>query len=170
MKNKDRNVQYFVEGEDEKKLVNTLKNDLKVIIPGKVQTLNATQKIISDLVLRTFKKGTIVVLVFDTDTANLNILNSNIKKLEKCTSVSEIITIPQVRNLEDELVYSCNIKKITELLNSRSVSDFKSEFIHITNLGSKLKEHCFDIIRFWSRNPGAPYQEIVNKSNRVKLL
>lgn len=61
--NKNANVQYFVEGEDEKKLVNTLKNDLKVIIPGRVQIKNVVQDIVSDMILRTFKQGTIVVLI-----------------------------------------------------------------------------------------------------------
>lgn len=167
---KNVNVQYFVEGDDEKKIVNILKNDLKVIIPGRIQKLNVIQNIISDIILRTFKQGTIVVLVFDTDTNNVNILNKNIEKLEKCRSVSEVITIPQVKNLEDELLYSCNIRRITELLNSRSVSDFKSDLIHITNLSSKLKEHSFDINRFWSKQPGQPYEHIINMANKVKII
>lgn len=36
-------VQYFVEGEDEKKLINVLKTDLRVIRPGKVQKLNVVE-------------------------------------------------------------------------------------------------------------------------------
>ena len=143
--NKNANVQYFVEGEDEKKLVNTLKNDLKVIIPGRVQIKNVVQDIVSDMILRTFKQGTIVVLIFDTDTNNTDTLNKNISNLKKHRNVANIITIPQVKNLEDELIYSCNIRRITELLNSRSVSNFKSDLIHITNLDSKLIQHQFDI-------------------------
>lgn len=165
---KNANFQYFVEGEDEKKLVNTLKNDLKVITPGRVQIINVIQNIVSDMILRTFKKGTVVILIFDTDTNNTDTLNKNISNLKKHRNVADIITIPQVKNLEDELKYSCNIRRITELLNSRSVSNFKSDLIHITNLDSKLKEHSFNINRFWSRHPESPYEHITNQANKIK--
>lgn len=166
---KSANVQYFVEGEDEKKLVNTLKNDLKVITPGKVQIINVIQNIVSGMILRTFKQGTIVVLIFDTDTNNTDTLDKNIAKLKKNRNVADVITIPQVKNLEDELIYSCNIRKITELLNSRSASDFKSDLLHITNLGNKLKEQSFNINRFWSRHPESPYENITNQADMIKI-
>ena len=163
-------IQYFVEGDDEKKLINTLKNDLKVIKPGKVQILNVVQNIISDMIIRTFKPKTVVVLIFDTDTSNTAILDKNIAKLKKYRNVTDIVTIPQVKNLEDELTYSCDIKKITELLNSRSASGFKSDLLHVTNLGYKLQEHSFDINRFWSKQPRAPYKHIINDADKVKII
>ena len=163
------NVQYFVEGEDEKKLVNTLKNELKVIIPGKIQKINVIQDIIGDTILRTLKQGTVVVLIFDTDTNNVDTLDKNLVNLKKSRNVSDIVTIPQVNNLEDELKYCCNIRRITELLNSRSASEFKSDLIHITNLANKLKEHSFNIERFWSRNPNSPYDHITNNANKIKI-
>jgi hypothetical protein len=166
---KNINVQYFVEGEDEKKLLNTLKNQLGVIQPGKVQKLNVIENKISMNILRTLKKGTVVVLVFDTDTGKIDILNSNIKLLNECSFISKIITIPQVKNLEDELVRSCKIKNITELLNSRSKKDYKSDLIRVTNLDSKLKEHEFNIDLFWAKQPTSPYQRIENESNQIKI-
>lgn len=166
---KNINVQYFVEGEDEKKLLNTLKNQLGVIQPGKVQKLNVIENKISMNILRTLKKGTVVVLVFDTDTGKIDILNSNIKFLKECSFISKVITIPQVKNLEDELVRSCNIRDITELLNSRSKKDYKSDLIRVTNLDSKLKEHEFNIAHFWNEQPTIPYQKITNESNQVKI-
>ena len=166
---KNVNIQYYVEGEDEKKLVNVLKSAMGSIRTGKVQTLNVLQEYISDTVLRTLKNGTVVVLVFDTDTNKVDVLNKNIKKLEACRQVADIITIPQVKNLEEELIYSCNIKKITELLNSSSVKDFKSDLIHISNLEQKLKEHKFDLKRFWSQQPVAPYQNILNDAEKIKI-
>lgn len=110
-------VQYFVEGEDEEKLIHALKSDLGVIRPGKVQKLNV---------------------------------------------------IPQVHNLEDELVRSCDIKKITELLNSRSTKDFKTDFIRIKNLAQKLQEHHFDINRLWCQSPESPYQNIKNQAEKIR--
>ena len=167
---KNTSIHYFVEGEDEKKLVNVLKTDMRIIKPGKVQKLNVLQNHISDTILRTFKEGTTVVLIFDTDTNQIDILNKNIKKLKNCRFVSSIITIPQVPNLEKELVRSCNINKITELLNSKSVKDFKNDLIHISNLDKKLKEHDFNLNIFWSQQPKAPFQNIPNNSNNIKIL
>ena len=59
---------YFVEGEDDRKVVNTLKTDLQWIKPGKVQVFNVIEEELTSLITRTLKPGTIVVLVFDTDT------------------------------------------------------------------------------------------------------
>lgn len=166
---KSRYVQYYVEGDDERKLVDVLKNDLKVILPGKVHKLNVVDQEITCMHLRTLNHATMVVLIFDTDTSNPNILKKNIQTLRKCSSVSEIVLIPQVRNLEDELVRSCNIKKAEELLGCKSRTQFKSDFIHISNLGKKLLEHGFDINRLWSGSPSAFFQGVDNQASRIKL-
>ena len=59
--------QYYVEEEDEEKLVNVLKSDMQCIEAGKVQVLNPVLEKITPLRLRTLKKNTTVILVFDTD-------------------------------------------------------------------------------------------------------
>ena len=59
--------QYYVEGEDEEKLVNVLKSDMQCIEAGKVQVLNPVLEKITPLRLRTLKINTNVLLVFDTD-------------------------------------------------------------------------------------------------------
>lgn len=59
--------QYYVEGEDEEKLVNVLKSDMQCIEAGKVQVLNPVLEKITPLRLCTLKKNTTVILVFDTD-------------------------------------------------------------------------------------------------------
>ena len=166
---KSRYVQYYVEGEDEEKLVNVLKSKLGAIRPGKVQKLNVTAREISDARLRTLSHGTMAVLIFDTDAGNPEILNRNLEKLKKSFPISEIVTIPQVPNLELELVRSCNVKDIKELLNSRSREEFKSDLLRVSNLERKLKEHEFDISLFWSKTPTAPYQNIENQSEKIKI-
>lgn len=167
---KSKFVQYYVEGDDEKKIIDVLKTDLGVIRPGKVQKLNVVEQEITDIRLRTLNRATMVVLVFDTDTGNVDMLKKNIKILEECPSVSEIVLIPQVANLEEELVHSCNIRKIEELLNSKSRGHFKRDLIGVTNLGKKLREHQFDIKLFWNRRPTSPYQDIENQAAKVKLV
>lgn len=165
----NKNIQYYVEGEDDQKVVNTLKTELGVIKTGKVHVLNVVEQEIPDMRLRALSRGTTVVLVFDTDTGNTEILNKNITKLRQCSFVSEVILIPQVPKLESELVRSCNIKQIKELLNSRSDGDFKRDIIRVTNLSKKLIEHNFNINLFWEKKPGPPYQHIDNQSAKVKI-
>ncbi len=166
---KPKYVQYYVEGDDELKLINTLKKDLAVILPGKVHKLNVVERIIPDARLMTIPPQTIVVLVFDTDTNQVNILNRNIEKLNKCSYVSKVVTIPQINNLEDELICSCDIRQIKDLLGSKSNSEFKSDLIRVTNLANKLLAHHFDIKKFWNGTPKSPYQDIENLSHCVKL-
>ena len=118
----------------------------------------------------TLRPNTMVVLIFDTDTGHIDILNRNLGKLEKCSAVSEIVTIPQVPNLEEELVRSCDIKKITKLLGSKSTKEFKRDFIQTNNLANKLIEHQFDINHLWCKPPSSPYQNITNQAEKIKLF
>lgn len=163
-------VQYYVEGQDEEKLINVLKSELRVIKPGRIQCLNVVESQITDARLRTLAPKTMVVLVFDTDTGNVDILHRNLERLRACSSVCEIVTIPQVRSLEDELVRACSIRSIVELLNSKSRGDFKRDINRTSNLGNKLREHGFDIRRFWSSSPTSPYHTIENQAERIKMI
>lgn len=166
---KSKFVHYYVEGSDEKKFIHTLKTDLNAIRPGKVDVLNVvTHKFTNDR-LMTLSRGTMVVLIFDTDTGSADILNENLESLRSCPAVSEIVTIPQVHNLEDELVRSCDIKAAQDLLGSKSRSDFKTDLIRVTNLAQKLTAHKFDINLLWSQTPPSPYQAISNTSEKIKI-
>ena len=162
-------IQYYVEGECEEKLINVLKRDLMVVKSGKVQKFNVIQNEITKARLIALRPGTVVVLVFDTDTDNAEILNKNIKKIQACNSVADLLLIPQVKNLEDELMRSCNIRNIRELLGSRSNEEFKSDFIRVTNLADKLKSKNFDIDSIWKGSPSSPYQNIKNDAEKIKL-
>lgn len=162
-------VQYYVEGPDDKKVIDTLKTKMGCIKPGKSQVLNVVTQEITQMHLRTLAPGTMVVLVFDTDAGNVNILRENIRRLEECKSVSEIVTIPQVPRLEMELVRSCNIRRIEELLNSKSEMDFKRDVLRVTNLDTKLTDHKFNINLFWNSVAPQPYQSIQNQAAKVKV-
>lgn len=166
---KTKYIQYYVEGPDDKKVIDTLKTKMRLVKPGKVDVLNVVTERITDLRLRNLSPGTMVVLVFDVDAGSRDILNANIQKLENCQAVTEVITIPQVPKLEIELVRSCDIRQIKELLNSRSNDDFKRDVMRVTNLDAKLREHQFNMDYFWSATPTEPYQDIPNEAARVKL-
>lgn len=81
--------QYFVEGENEEKLLKVLKTDMGLIEAGKIQKFNVVQEKITNARLMSLKEKTIVVLVFDTDTGKEKILQENIARLEKCKVVKQ---------------------------------------------------------------------------------
>ena len=56
----------------------------------------------------------------DLDLYKADILDENIKIIKNSNNVRDIICIPQIKNLEDELIYSTNITKIIDLLESKS--------------------------------------------------
>lgn len=162
---------YFVEGETDEKMISILKTNLQHIHPGKVEIVNVVTNKIKNSMIMKLKKRTIVVLVFDTDRVETSVLKDNINFLIKQRNVvSSVICIPQCKNLEDELVYSCNISRIKVLTNSKSNKDFKKDFLHISdqNAASRLEINGFDINKLWSRSPDYPYQDIQNRALLIK--
>ena len=159
---------YFVEGEDDRKVVNTLKTDLQWIKPGKVQVFNVIEEELTSLITRTLKPGTIVVLVFDTDTGKKNTLLKNISFLQKDSNVKQVLCIMQVKNLEDEFLRSCAISQIKELTGSKSNSDYKRDLLRQSNLADKLKKHQFQFEKFWNSSDKV-YESICNDSAQIKI-
>ena len=159
---------YFVEGEDDRKVVNTLKTDLQWIKPGKVQVFNVIEEELTSLITRTLKPGTIVVLVFDTYTGKKNTLLKNIRFLQKDSNVKQVLCIMQVKNLEDEFLRSCAISQIKELTGSKSNSDYKRDLLRQSNLADKLKKHQFQFEKFWNSSDKV-YESICNDSAQIKI-
>ena len=155
---------YFVEGETEEKAIKILKQDY--IKSGKVIVLN--QKKITVGHARNIQKSSCVVLIFDTDDDTyLATLKHNVNILAKYNI--DTVLIPQVKNFEDEVIYSTSITNITDLLDSKSRSDFKSDFLRITNVLEKLEKNHFDIQKFWSRNAGASTVFVAYKNMAYKI-
>ena len=169
-KSKIKYYQYFVEGEDERKLINTLKSDMGMVEPGKVQVFNCVKERLTPLRLMTLKDGTAVVLVFDSDAGNLSILEDNIKLLQKQSNISDFLCVIQVKNLEDELVRACNIKQIEELLGVDSNRAYKRALIKEKNLSKKLLDHKFDIMKFWCMQDNGIYKSILNEADKIKKV
>ena len=55
---------YFVEGQDEEKLINVLKTDMRCIVPGKVQKFNVVQEKLTKHRIMQLKQGTDFVMSF----------------------------------------------------------------------------------------------------------
>ncbi|MFW5652150.1 MAG: hypothetical protein ACOCNC_12380 [Acetivibrio ethanolgignens] len=81
------NYQYYVEGEDEKKLLNTLKTDLQCIVHGRVDRLNVIQEKFPIARIRTLTQETTVILLFDTDVEKTDILKNNVEFLRKQSAI-----------------------------------------------------------------------------------
>ena len=160
-------LHYFVEGENERKLIEAIKN--KYLYSGKVKIINTIQNKVPNSILRTLERETLVVLVFDTDVEKIDILDENIRLITNSNNVKDVIFIPQIKNLEDELIYSTNINKIVDLLESKSKKDFKNDFNNCKNLLKKLEEKEFKISKLWSREATDIYKKYENKSKEIKL-
>ena len=167
----NRYYHYFVEGNNEEKIVKILKTDMQLIMPGKVQVFNVVEQRLSKPRIATLKPGTIVVLVFDTDTGNLSTLMKNIAFLNEEKTIKEVLCITQVKNLEDELIRSCDIKQIRELTGSKTNTEFKHDMLNDSNLTfcKKLTKYNFDFDKFWSMNDEEEYRDIPNDAIKIKL-
>ena len=116
---------YFVEGETEKKLIEVLKLELKSIYSGKVRKCNVLQERLRASEFIQYGRDISIVFIFDTDTTITGVLDVNLQFIKGLPNCREVVCIPQVRNLEDELKYSCGLKDIRDLTGSRSLSDFE---------------------------------------------
>lgn len=165
---KNEIYQFYVEGEDEKRVIEALKKDMNSIVSGKVEVLNVIQKEIKIPRIRTLRTGTNVVLVYDTDVDGTDILESNIKLLKSSKHIKRIICVPQVKNLEDELVRATSVRQVMDILGSKTLKDFKRDLIKCTNLDKKLQDKEFDISRFWSEIPKNSFEKYGNDSKLIK--
>lgn len=160
---------YFVEGNDDRKVVNTLKSDFRIIVSGKIQKFNVVEEKLTKGHVRTLKNGTSVILVFDIDTEKVDVLKENITFLLKQSNIKDVICVTQVMNLEEELVRSCSIKEIKELTKSKSNKDFKGDVLRISNLKGRLEACGFDFAKFWNSRPVNAYKDIENSAHKIKI-
>ena len=166
---KRQNIVYLVEGETEKKFLKVLKTDFQCIHPGKIHILNVVQEHARQTFFLQFDKS-IFVLLFDTDTNNTSILQENIKFISTLTNSQRVLCIPPVKNLEDELCYSCQINDIRILTGNSSSSDFKRDFLHMNNIHQKLLKHNFNISRLWCRKTTNTFNSINNDAMQIKII
>lgn len=159
---------YYVEGDTDKKMVGILKTDYQCIIPGKIEKFNVIQQELTSKRVMGLKRGTVVILVFDTDTTSKDILDININFLKKQKNINDVICITQVDNLEDELLRSCNIKQIKELTGSKSNKEFKNDMLKQINFKKKLDDKCFDFKGFWNYSAKSPFNYINNDAVTIK--
>ena len=164
-------LEYLVEGKTEQKLILQIKEEH--IHSGKVTVLNLLQERNIDTWLRKAKQKTVVAIVFDTDVTDkksLEKLHQNIEKIKKAKHIKKVVIIPQIHNFEDEIIFSTDINKISDFTKSKSDKDFKADFLKMSNenIPRKLKDHKFNIAKFWSRNAMNQYRVFNNESEYIK--
>lgn len=164
---KDNNFCYLVEGQCERKIIDTLKSN-NLICAGKIIVLNVVQELVTDLFLRTIKPNTTIILVFDTDKPDVGILSKNLSTLNKSKQVKDVLCVLQVRNLEDELSRSTGVSDLKRITGSKSNKDFKTDLIREKKLYEKLNKNRFNIKTMWSQNPPEEYIQFKNDGYKIK--
>ena len=164
----NNNCIYFVEGDCEAKLINALKQKPELLQPGKVVVLNLIQNYIPKSRLLSITSETKVVFVFDTDKKEVEHLRKNIEYIETYCKKSKLIFLPQVLNLEDELVRCTDVSEPKEITKSKSNSNFKSDFCKLTDARSTLTRHQLDVLALWTQNPPEPFTFVKNNSSQIK--
>ena len=163
------NCIYFAEGKCEERLLNALKENPQKIQPGRVKVFNAVQNLLTKSQLVTIQSGTTVVLVFDTDVQNTEFLCENIRRLKTLCSKVRLVFLPQVLNLEDELVRCSEIKSVIELTHSKSNKDFKRDFCSMTNVRSVLDRVNLNVSTLWTENVPSPFSFVESNSDDIKV-
>jgi len=163
-----RIFRYLVEGKCEKILVESLQK-MEYIEPGAIEIFNVVGHCLPQRKLYSLQPNTIIVMIFDTDTTQIDILKDNISLLKAHRKrVRQILCIPQVQNLEEELKRSCSLTDLRNLFGSKSEKDFKRDLIKCSNLGQALRNHSFSIEAFWSSKPTGIFCQFQNESSIIK--
>lgn len=163
---------YYVEGPCEQQLIAALKEAPEKLIPGKVKVFNVVQNLIPKSQMLSIQPGTIVVLVFDTDVPQTSNLKKNLELLGRYCGKLKIVFLPQVLNLEEELVRCTNVKAVTELTKSGSVKNFKTDFCKMKTRDCRLmlERHKLDCVRLWMTKTPERFAFVENNSSQIKTI
>lgn len=143
--------QYFVEGKCEEAFINEYKNNKDQLFEsGKLEVINVITEKIPIPRIRNLKHNTIIILVYDTDVKNYDILNENIKNINIYAPTCKTIHIQSVENFENEIVRSTNLNNINKMFNTESTDEFKAKFIACKNLRAKMKKIAFNYKKIWT--------------------
>ena len=84
----------------------------------------------------------------------------------------KIIFLPQVLNLEDELVRCADVRTAMELTKSGSVKNFKTDFCKMKtkDCRSMLERHKLDYARLWMTKTPEAFSFVENNSSQIKTL
>ena len=153
-------------------MIAALKETPARLIPGKVKVFNVVQNLIPKSQMLSIQAGTTVVLVFDTDVSQTSNLKKNLELLTRYCGKLKIIFLPQVLNLENELVSCTDVRTVMELTKSGSVKNFKTDFCKIKtkDCRSMLEHHKLDYPRLWMTKAPEAFNFVDNNSFQIKIM
>lgn len=162
---------YYVEGPCEQQLIAALKENPSKLIPGKVKVYNVIQNLIPKSQMLSIRAGTTVVLVFDTDVEQTANLKKNLELLNRYCGKLRIVFLPQVLNLEDELVRCTDIKSAAELTQSKGIRNFKTDFCKLKTKECRalLERRGLKMERLWTAKVPEAFLFAESNSALIKL-
>lgn len=162
---------YYVEGECEERFLAAMKLQPAKLVPGRVRVFNVVQNLIPKSQLLEIQRGSIIVLVFDTDVMKTDYLQKNMGRLKKYCRKVRIVFLPQVLDFEDELVRNTDVREVRELTKSSTNKEFKRDFCRMTaqTCRQTLDHHHLDMNRMWSSTLPDGFSFVLKNSKIVKL-
>lgn len=160
---------YLVEGQDEKSIIRMLISEYKCIKPGKIHVINVVQEKINKARAATWGDNVYICCVFDTDVRDPGQLLANRNFLLSLSNIRDVILIPQVLNLEDELVRASMVRNAKEITKSSTDAEYKHALIKIDNLKRLFDAAEFDFSKFWVTEPRGNFENIDNESSKIRL-
>jgi len=164
-----KNCVYFCEGPCDEALIKALQKEPALVAQGRPRPFNVIQNSIPNSILLAIKPGTDIVFVFDTDKEITDKLQTSIAQVKKHCPKSKLVFLIQVKNLEDELVRCTDVKKVTDLTQSQSVSNFKTAFCKAKDLRAILERHKIDVGKLWTTEPPEVFAFVPQNSELIKL-
>lgn len=162
--------QYFVEGECERFFIKQFSHCKdQHFKSGKVDVHNVVNEKLSSSILTALKNDTTLILIYDVDKYNSDLLQENLKLIKKYAQVREIIHIQSIKNFEDELVRCSKVNNVDEIFSTKSSDEFKKKFLACKDLSAKMKQIKLDFDKLWSKDTNCnELRKLRSDSKKIK--
>jgi len=162
---------YFVEGSCEQQLIRALREKPEKIIPGKIKVFNVILNLLPKSLLLTIQPGTRVAFVFDTDVEMTDCLRKNQSLIRQYCGGVRTVFLPQVLNLEDELVRCTDVKKAWELTKSSGTNKFKTDFCRMKPAECRklLERHGLKAEALWQTKVPPAFSFIERNDSMIRM-
>ena len=107
-------------------------------------------------------RNTIIILVYDIDVNNADVLKRNIEILKKY-GFNNIVHIQSIPNFEGEMEYAMGLNTVNAIFNTSNDTQFKFKFLKCHNLYTKLNSFNLDVDKLWSRKNDGNFSEYYDK-------
>ena len=108
--------------------------------------------------------------MFDTDVEQTAKLKKNLELLTRYCGELLIVFLPQVLNLEDELVRCTDVSSAADLTRSNSIRNFKTDFckLKVKDCRTMLERHGLKTEKLWAAKVPEAFSFVESNRNRIK--